>query len=106
MSRRPRAGLAFAIAAPPAAWAMQLLAAYLLVSLACAKHVVVPFGLQAVSVVAAGVALAALGTAARDRGDRDGLPGFLALLATLGAALFLCGIVLGLLPGVLAGGCG
>ena len=70
------------------------------------KHVVVPFGLQAVSVVAAGVALAALGTAARDRGDRDGLPGFLALLATLGAALFLCGIVLGLLPGVLAGGCG
>ena len=99
------ARLAFAIVAPPAAWTFQLLAVYLLVSLACAKHVVVPLGTQAAGAAAALVALAALATALGARDEGDGPRRFLSRAAALAAVLFLGGIILGSLPGVLVAGC-
>ena len=93
------------IAAPVAAWTAQLLVAYFLVSLACTKGVALPVAWHAVSVVAA--ALVALAIVATRRLRREALLGasFVASIATLGAAVFLVGVLLGELPLVLVPGC-
>jgi hypothetical protein len=104
--RTARGGLAFAVVAPPAAWTAQLLAAYLLVSLACAKHLAVPFGVEIVGAVAAGAALAGLATALRARDRVAPTERFVAHVAALAAALFLVGIVLGTVPGIVLSRCG
>jgi hypothetical protein len=100
------ARLVLAVVVPPAAWVAQLLAAYLVVSLACAKHVVIPLGSEGVFVLAAAASATALFAAIRARDRRSPTERFAARLAALGGGLFLVGILLVALPGVLLPRCG
>ena len=100
-----RGVLWLAVATPIAAWTAQLLVAYFLVSLACAKGVAMPLLSHGVSLVAAALAAVALVALLRARSRVAPGHAFVAQVAALGAGVFLAGIVLGELSLVLARGC-
>ena len=95
-----------AVAAPIAAWTAQLLIAYFLVSLACSKGVVVPPAWHLTSILSAAVTAGALLVLIRMRREIAAGHSFVASIATLGAAVFLVGIVFGEMPLLLVRGCG
>ena len=100
-----RAVLWFAVAGPIAAWTAQLLLAYFLVSLACAKGIALPVLSHGVSLVAASVAAAALIAVLRARSNVAPGHAFVAQVASLAAGLFLVGIIFGELSLLFARGC-
>ena len=104
MTRRT-AFLWIAVTLPIAAWTAQLLLAYFLVSLACAKGVALPLALHATTLVAAALTVAAVVFARRRREDLPQGQGFISRVAALGAAVLLVGIVFGELPVLLVRGC-
>ena len=105
MNRRG-ALLWLAVAAPIAAWSAQLLLVYFLVSLACAKGVALPLAWHAVSLAAGVAAAGALVITLRLRPELPFGGSFVAQVASLGAAVFLLGIVFFELPLILLRGCG